>query len=277
MRTISFTFIVAAVMMFGCSNAIIETYEVVSLEVDKTVYSPNDSILVTLRNETYQSIFLDGCSQFLLATPVDTGWQEQPIEICVWEGIMGKLKPGGVLRQKFPARPFIGQNKFVVRYATGCLEGKPRSEAQCGSSGRIESRAFTVYGEENLILNVRCVGQELRATVFNQNPDQTYFANLGDGFNSSLDQERLYIAEGTGGYVERLTPDGSWLPIPRPLLVEGSRFVALRPRQTYQLVLPAINVGKIFRLKIEYFDQIDPAPGATPRVDYSTNFDFPCQ
>ncbi len=263
--------------MFGCSNAIIETYQVVSLEVDKTFYTPSDSIFVTLRNETYQSIFLDGCSQLLLATPVDTGWQERPMEICVWEGIMGKLKSGGILRQKFPARSFIGQHKFVVRYAAGCLEGKPSSEAQCSFNDRIESQAFTVVGDENLILNVRCVERELQATIFNQNPDQTYFAKLGDGFNSSLDQERLYIAEGTGGDVERMTPDGSWLPIPRPLLVEGSRFVALRPRQTYQLVLPAINAGKIFRVKIEYFDQIDPAPGTIPRVDYSANFDFPCQ
>ena len=120
----------------------------------------------------FLSAKLYGCSRILLATPVATGWQEQPMEICVWEGIMGKLEPGGVFRQKYPARPFAGQHKFVVRYATGCLEGKPRIEAQCGSSGRIESRAFTVFGEENLILNVRCVGRELRATVFNQRAER---------------------------------------------------------------------------------------------------------
>jgi hypothetical protein len=118
-------------------------------------------------------------------------------------------------------------------------------------------------------------GLGMQATIHNES-DQTYYAKLGDRFNSSIDQENLFVAEGSTGYIERLNSDGSWSAMPRGILIEGVRFVALRPQQTYRLSASLYawhgNETGQFRIKVEYFDRIDPPPATSPMVDYSNVF-----
>lgn len=119
--------------------------------------------------------------------------------------------------------------------------------------------------------------RQIQATVRN-NSDRTYYANLGDGFNGSLDQDNLFlVGEGMGGAIEKFNPDGSWSVMPSGgALIEGTRFVALRPQKDYWLRAPLSgwrrNETGQFRLKVEYFDQSDPAPETLPKVDYSAVF-----
>ena len=106
--------------------------------------------------------------------------------------------------------------------------------------------------------------------------DATYYSNLGDGFNSSLDQENLYVGEGTNGVLEWQNPDGSWSVMSGGHLIEGTRFIALRSKQSYRLLASLYSwrgdeTGQ-FRFRVEYFDRFDPAPETQPLVDYSPTF-----
>lgn len=278
----------------GCSpNAIeppLENFGPVYLTVDKSTYLPEDTVLVTLHNDGEEPVFLDGCSALFLATKTDTGWNEQPIKICVWEGIIQKVGPNRIYQEKYEAKYFRGAHKFVAPIGVGCQEGMPTGQAKCVAWGKIYSPVFSLTGYENAGGNLEITtpkteytwspedlgaSRQIEAAVFNQS-DRTYYAKLGDGFNGSLDQETLFVAEGTGGFIERHEPDGSWRAMPRGMLIEGTRFVALRPQKNYRLISSLYNwrgdESGQFRIKIEYFDQIDPPPGNSLRVDYSQIF-----
>jgi hypothetical protein len=113
------------------------------------------------------------------------------------------------------------------------------------------------------------------ATLKNES-DSTLYAMMGDGFNSSIDQQNLYVAQGTGGYIQRQHADGWWEVMPRGWIIEGTRFIALRPGESYRLSAPVhewsgTETG-VFRFEVEYFDRIEPEPGALPFVDYSNAF-----
>ncbi|MCI0696172.1 hypothetical protein L0337_29740 [candidate division KSB1 bacterium] len=262
----------------------------VYLTVDKSIYSPEDTVLVTLRNDSEESVFLGGCSALFLATKTDTGWNEQPTKICVWEGIIQKISPNSIYQEKYEAKYFRAAHKFVAPVGLGCQEGMPTGQAKCTRWEKIYSQVFSVSGYENAAGNLEIRAQkveytwgpedlgasrQIEATVFNHS-ERTYYAMLGDGFNSSLDQETLFVAEGTGGFIELNESEGSWRAMPRSLLFEGTRFVALRPQKTYRLLADLGawrgNETGQFRIKVEYFDRNDPPPGTTPKVDYSHAF-----
>ncbi len=262
----------------------------VYLTVDKSIYSPADTVLVTLHNDSKAPVFLEGCNQLYLATKTDTGWVEGAMWDCAWEGFAVKINPGSAFQRKFMAKHFPGVHIFVAPIYFGCLDGTPISGAKCNRQDKIYSPVFSVSGYENAAGNLEIrtqkvdytwgpgdlgASRQIEATVFNHS-DRTYCAMLGDGFDSSLDQEILFVAEGTGGFIERNESDGSWRAMPRSLLIEGTRFIALRPQKTYRLLAylgswQGNETGQ-FRIKIEYFDRSDPPAGTTPKVDYSHAF-----
>jgi hypothetical protein len=88
-----------------------ENFGPVYLTVDKSTYSPADTILVTLHNDGKEPVFLGGCSALFLATKTDTGWNEQPTVICVWEGIIQKVGPNSIYQEKYEAKYFRGVHK----------------------------------------------------------------------------------------------------------------------------------------------------------------------
>ncbi|MGH7449811.1 MAG: hypothetical protein ACRENG_00545 [bacterium] len=267
----------------------------VYLSVDKSTYSPEDTVLVTLHNDSEEPVFLDGCSVLILATKTDTGWVKQLTKICVWEGIIKKVGPNSIYQEKYEAKYFRGAHKFGAGVGLGCQEGMPSGLAKCTRWCTIYSPIFSVTGYENAAGNLEIRAQkveytwgpedlgasrQIEATVFNHS-DRTYYAMLGDGFNSSLDQETLFVAEGSGGFVERDESEGSWRAMPRSMLFEGTRFVALRPQKTYRLLaylgLWRGNETGQFRIKVEYFDRNDPPQGTNPKVDYSYAFTISTQ
>jgi hypothetical protein len=295
MKPLNILLTVLCLVLAGCSpNATEppqEKFGPVYLTVDKSIYSPEDTILVTLHNDRNELVFLDGCSALYLAAKTDTGWVEQPTKICVWEGIIQKVGANSIYQEKYEAKYFRGAaHRFVAGYGLGCQEGMPTGLANCARWGKIYSPVFSVTGYENAagILEISAqkveytwgsedlgASRQIEATVFNHS-DRAYYARLGDGFNSSLDQEILFVAEGTGGFIERNKSDDSWRAMPRGMLIEGTRFVALRPQKSYRLLAylgswQGNETGQ-FRIKIEYFDRNDPPPGTAPKVDYSHAF-----
>jgi hypothetical protein len=267
----------------------------VYLTVDQSIYSPADTVLVTLHNDSEEPVFFGGCSALLLATKTDTGWNEQPTKICVWEGIIQKVSANSIYQEKYEAKYFRGAHKFAAPIGLGCQEGMPTGQAKCVRWDKIYSPVFSVSGYDDAAGNLEITTQkveytwgpedlgasrQIEATVFNHSV-RTYYARLGDGFNSSIDQEILFIAEGSGGSIERYGSEGTWRVMPRSLLVEGTRFVTLRPQKAYRLQAylgswRGDEVGQ-FRIKVEYFERNEPPPGTTPKVDYSHAFTISAQ
>jgi len=279
------------VLGFGCTNPVLEFTSPIYLSVDKVIYAPEDTILAILHNQSDEPVFLEGCNQLYLATKTDTGWVEDVMWVCVWEGFAVKINPNSVFQQKHHAKYFRGVHRFIAPIYFGCLDGEPISGAECNHKDKIYSPQFTVRGYENAAGNLEIVSQQseyswtpddlgssrqIQATIRNTS-DRTYYAKLGDGFNSSIDQDDLFIADGTNGFIEKFNPNGSWSAMPRDLLIEGTRFVALRPQKNYQLKAAPLyfwrgdEIGQ-FRIKVEYFDRIDPSPEISPKMDYSNVF-----
>lgn len=279
------------VLVLGCTSTVLEFTGLLDLTVDKTVYALEDTIQVTLHNNSDQPVYLEGCSQLYLATETDTGWVEGPLVVCVWEGYAVRIDPDSVFTEKHPAKHFLGVHKFVAPVYYGCGEGKPISQAECMSQAKIYSPEFTVAGDDsaagNLDISVQKseyqwtpedlgASRQIQATIRN-NSTLTYFSKLGDGFNSSIDQDNLFVADGSGASIERFNPDGMWSAMPRDLLIEGTRFVALRPQTSYRLTAAPLYLWRgdesgQFRFKVEYFDRVDPSPEISPKVDYSNIF-----
>lgn len=81
--------------------------------------------------------------------------------------------------------------------------------------------------------------------------EKAYYARLGDAFNSAIDQNPLYVAEGSDGALERQSGD-SWTKVQGGILVEGVREVVVSPTKTYVVLAHAsgsIPTG-MYRLSI---------------------------
>ncbi len=116
----------------------------------------------------------------------------------------------------------------------------------------------------------------LVAATLTNTSNQTFYAILGDAMLGSLSQDVLHVAEGSHGHLEQRKTSDSWRELPRGILIEGVRFVALAPQQSYRLLVHLYslqgNEAGAFRIRVEYFDRIDPPEGETAKTDYSNVF-----
>lgn len=115
-----------------------------SVEVDKSRYASGDTIRVTLRNDSAEPVYLDGCSQFYLASKADSIWQLQPFVVCVWEGFAVEVAPNSRLQQSFPARDHRGVFRIAAPVYTICQPGKPISQAECNDREVLFSSEFMI-------------------------------------------------------------------------------------------------------------------------------------
>lgn len=116
----------------------------VLLTIDKLVYTTNDTITVTLRNNNETPVYLEGCNATYYAVKTDTGWQYITPKLCFWEGLAVKVNPGAVYMEQYQARFLAGQNKLLANIYFECQDDKPISEAGCSSDARVESLPFVV-------------------------------------------------------------------------------------------------------------------------------------
>lgn len=119
----------------------------VYLTVDKTIYSVDDTIRVTLHNQTDEPVFLEGCSALYIATEADTGWAMAPTVVCVWEGFALRIGSSSTYQEKYAAKYFPGVHRFSAPVYFECLDGEPISRAKCGRHDVIHSQEFTVLSQ----------------------------------------------------------------------------------------------------------------------------------
>jgi hypothetical protein len=112
----------------------------------------------------------------------------------------------------------------------------------------------------------------VQATVTNSSADQSFFSNVGDGYNSALDQPRIYAALGTHAFIERHIAGMKWADANTAILIEGSRFVVLGAGKTYELegAIKPTSPGT-YRVRLDYFTRNND-PTEKARQAYSATF-----
>jgi hypothetical protein len=112
----------------------------------------------------------------------------------------------------------------------------------------------------------------IQATVTNTSSDQNFYANVGDGFNSALEQSTIFAAVGTQAVIERRVAGLVWENANAGLLIEGSRVVVLSAGRSYRLVGSiAPNTPGTYRIRLDYSARMND-PSATLFHDYSASF-----
>ena len=113
----------------------------------------------------------------------------------------------------------------------------------------------------------------IHATVTNASKDRNFYANVGDGFNSALDQPRIFAAEGTHAAIERLVSEAVWENVTSGVLIEGSRFVVLSAGKGYRLqgFITPVEPGT-YRIRLDYTTTYDDPSATMPFHDYSATF-----
>ncbi|MFN8573651.1 MAG: hypothetical protein U0132_16470 [Gemmatimonadaceae bacterium] len=102
----------------------------------------------------------------------------------------------------------------------------------------------------------------------------TVFANVGDAFNSAVEQNPIYTSMGSDAIVEVESNPGTWSSITFSVMVEGTRYIALKPGKTYRLISMA-DVGAFRgqgRVRVQYNSSADGSGNAF--VDYSNTFEI---
>ncbi len=92
-------------------------------------------------------------------------------------------------------------------------------------------------------------------TITNTTQD-TFYANLGDAYNSSIDQDNLLFAYKTDGYFEYNIHGTNWENVEQGVLIERSKVIRLLPETHYTIQAMAVidtdKTGK-HRLRIHYY------------------------
>ncbi len=110
---------------------------------------PGQSVPVTWINNSKNPIYLGGCNTYNGESSSDgSTWKALPVQAdCLWEGIEVKVLAGTYADTQAwmaPANPGLGQYRLSGDYATGCIDGKPLSQASCQSTATVKSAVLTV-------------------------------------------------------------------------------------------------------------------------------------
>ncbi len=109
-----------------------------------------------------------------------------------------------------------------------------------------------------------------------------YYSKVGDFFNSASEQDLLFIAENSAGYLEKYNElDNLWYEVKNilPPLIEGSRFVSIKQFKLYS-IHASLYIKKdeeekgIYRFRIDYYDDENLEASTLPYKDYSNTFEI---
>lgn len=112
-------------------------------------------------------------------------------------------------------------------------------------------------------------GPGARATVGNSS-DQPFYSMIGDAFNGAIDQNPLFVTNGSDASLER-QQGTSWLAVSTGQMIEGLKVVSIQPGKSYDLIAQssAVTPGS-YRIVIAY--RTSPT-GETTRRAVSATFE----
>ena len=156
---------------------------------------------------------------------------------------------------------------FVLSAAMfGC--GTDRALAGLASGGSLVIQAPGTVSSS--VINYPGAG--LEATLRNVT-NQTYYANVGDAFNAAVEQDPLLTSSGSDAVVEGKDSYNVWAPLEQGVMIEGTKYVAIRPGKNYRLisVVDAPSFRGQARIRVRY--STTPNAAGTITVDYSNVFE----
>ena len=106
-------------------------------------------------------------------------------------------------------------------------------------------------------------GQGVRATLIGSS-EKSFYSRLGDAFNGAVDQDPLFVAEGSDGALERQS-GGTWVKAAGVPLVEGVREIVITRAKSYSVIAHAsapIQAGT-YRITIKIRENAGGAVSAT--------------
>lgn len=127
------------------------------------------SHVVTIVNASSETIYYGGCNEFIPFLLTDEGAIPGPLKVCVWEGIPSALQAGQSIDLPFMPQD-DGTHSIEFSYSTGCIPGKPVSEAECTGGNVIDSLPFQV----NVFSSSEFVKMQYEITQCNTNPWQDF-------------------------------------------------------------------------------------------------------
>jgi hypothetical protein len=112
----------------------------------------------------------------------------------------------------------------------------------------------------------------VRGTIRNVSESAVY-SNVGDAMLIAEEQETLYLAS-ADGVVERQASSTSWTRVPGLPMVEGTRFVVLRPGRSYHFIAPVSGTPQTgtFRVGVTFRSTIADEEQARTGTSYSPTF-----
>jgi hypothetical protein len=113
------------------------------------------------------------------------------------------------------------------------------------------------------------------------NSAEIFYSRLGDYYESSSAQGKLFIADNSAGYIEKYDPaNGSWKRVQILLLmIEGPRMTALSNGMSYaiyaHLSIENNRTEKgLYRIRIDYYREETPTESSLLYHDYSNVFEL---
>jgi len=145
--------------------------------------------------------------------------------------------------------------------------------AGCTRVTRPPDSNFRIVPDQREFSQAEVSERGIHATVTNTSKDRNFYANVGDGFNSALDQPTIYAAEGTHAVIERLVTASEWESATAGVLIEGSRFVVLSAGKGYRLqgFITPVEPGT-YRIRLDYSATYDDPSATMPFHEYSATF-----
>ena len=92
----------------------------------------------------------------------------------------------------------------------------------------------------------------IRGTITNAG-DRTVFARMGDAFNGAVEQNPVYVANGSDGALEH-SEGSNWVTVEGATLVEGVKEIELRAGKSYSFIAhgsPSAPAGT-YRITVSY-------------------------
>ena len=115
--------------------------------------------------------------------------------------------------------------------------GNDNSQSSTDPTNSIAAGVITIALPKNIYTTTELnpsSGQGIRATLGNTS-DQPFYSMLGDAFNGALDQNPLFVANGSDASLER-QQGSDWVAVSGVQMIEGVKVVSIKPGQSYELI-----------------------------------------
>ena len=159
---------------------------------------------------------------------------------------------------------------FVVGAALSACSGGYDNAQTTDPTNSIAAGVLTITLPKNIYTTADVnpsSGQGIRATLGNTS-DQPYYSMLGDAFNGAIDQNPLYVANGSDASLER-QQGSDWVAVSGVQMIEGVKLVSIKPGKSYELIAHSSGAtAGNYRIVVAYRNSL--TADATRRVVSAT-------